>query len=461
MKKNLLLAAILFYTTAHAQHETDKWYFGVLAGLDFSSGTATVLTNGALNTSEGNATVSDATGSLLFYTDGVTVWNRSHQPMPNGTGLLGGTSCTQAALIVPLPGSTSVYYVFTNDEIGGPNGLEYSIVDMTLAGGLGDVTTKNFPVQINLTEKLCAIHQNNNIDFWIAVHEWGSDAFYVYPLTSAGLGTPVVSNTGMVHALGAIQYTNGQMKFSPCGDRIALATGYLDTVQVLDFNNVTGAVSNPVTIPMSDHTYGVEFSPQQNMLYASCYDPAATLQQFDLTAGNAAQITASMQVISTTADIYAIQLANDGKIYVSPSFHQYIGVINSPGTAGTNCNYVDNGVDLDPNFTGTTTGLGLPNIIPSYFKIKVVCNSLSVNEPEENIFSISPNPVVDELTIYDSQFVSGSVVTLTDAIGKIIYSVPASMPDIKIKTSNLPQGIYIVSLTNSNYAHVQKVVKID
>lgn len=78
------------------------------------------LTNGQLNTLEGCATIADTTGSLLFYTDGITVWNRNHVPMPNGSGLLGNPSSTQSGIIVPYPGNTDLYYVFTVHDAGEP-----------------------------------------------------------------------------------------------------------------------------------------------------------------------------------------------------------------------------------------------------------------------------------------------------------------------------------------------------
>jgi len=67
------------------------------------------------------------------------------------------------------------------------------------------------------------------------------------------------------------------MKFSFCGDKIALAAGYLDTVEVFDFDNVTGIVSNPITIPFNYHVYGIEFSGDEHLLYVSNYDPSNTL----------------------------------------------------------------------------------------------------------------------------------------------------------------------------------------
>src|SRR5882762_2021002 len=140
-----------------SQHQSDKWYFGIYAGLDFTSGSPIPITDGALSTSEGCSSISDYNGNLLFYTDGRTVYDRNNQAMPNGAGLDGGESSTQAALIVPLPGiSTQVYYIFTTDQIGGPLGFRYSVVDMTLNGGFGDVTTINELIQNHVTEKVVA-----------------------------------------------------------------------------------------------------------------------------------------------------------------------------------------------------------------------------------------------------------------------------------------------------------------
>jgi hypothetical protein len=113
-----------------------------------------VLTDGAMDTYEGCASVCDANGRLLFYTNGVTVWNKHHQPMPNGTGLLGNSSTTQSALVIKKPSSEFIYYLFTVDAGGRINGLRYSEIDMRLQGGDGDVTAvKNMLIHTPTCEK--------------------------------------------------------------------------------------------------------------------------------------------------------------------------------------------------------------------------------------------------------------------------------------------------------------------
>ncbi|MEO8086657.1 MAG: hypothetical protein ABI763_07555 [Bacteroidota bacterium] len=453
MKRILPLTLLLLCFTTYAQHEADKWFFGVNAGLDFSAGPPVAVSGGAMVTNEGCATISDVNGNLLFYTDGVTVWNRNHQVMPNGTGLFGGISSTQSSICIPLPGSTTIYYLFTVDEAGGPNGFCYSIVDMNLQGGNGDVDTsaKNVFIVGDVTEKLTALKQANG-DYRIAIHLWGTADFVVYQLTSAGLQpAPVISTTGIVHNNSAIQNTYGEMKFSPCGDKIAVAIGYQDTVEIFDFDENSGIISNPITIPVGYHVYGIEYSRTGDYLYVSNYDPLGTLVQYDLTSGNAATIIASKTILSSTPDIYALQIANDGRIYVTRSFSSFLGIINFPNTQGIGCNYVDNGVDLDPQFTGVTSSLGLPAFIQSIFHLELDCTPSGINtQASENEFQISPNPVHDLFDISIPKE-SEAILFIYDALGKMVFKkkfsgVILQKHELSAKEIGLSEGIFFAIL---------------
>jgi len=147
LKPLLVYFLMAIFFSAMAQNETNIWYFGQNAGLDFNSGPPVVITDGALNTGEGCSVISDEEGNLLFYTDGILVWDKTHTQMTNGYDLMGHISSSQSALIVSKPGTNTNYYIFTVDAQFGLNGLRYSEVDMTQRGGLGDVlvATKNIP----------------------------------------------------------------------------------------------------------------------------------------------------------------------------------------------------------------------------------------------------------------------------------------------------------------------------
>ena len=178
------LMTLTISTPLWSQKQASVWYFGHHAGLDFRSGEPVALTDGALNTNEGSASICDEAGNLLFYTDGVTVWNREHHVMPNGRNLWGHSTTTQT-LIVPKPGVDPIYYIFTaspqHDYVFGAGtdsvGFHYTVVDMRMASGLGDVTVKNILLFRNTTEKVTAVHHANGMDIWVVAHEWGNNIF--------------------------------------------------------------------------------------------------------------------------------------------------------------------------------------------------------------------------------------------------------------------------------------------
>jgi hypothetical protein len=119
--KHILSILLLFSYTTKAQlgKEAWHWQFGAYSALDFPSGTLGSYIQGtsAINVFEGCASISNPnTGQLLFYTDGTSAWDRNNNQMPNGFGMIGGYgTSTQAALIVPKPCSSSIYYLISAD----------------------------------------------------------------------------------------------------------------------------------------------------------------------------------------------------------------------------------------------------------------------------------------------------------------------------------------------------------
>lgn len=463
MKKFTFLFTILFCSVAlFSQKQTDIWYFGNGAALDFSTGTPSVIASGMTGyaPSEGCSVISDAAGNLLFYTDGITVINKNHVQMANGNGLLGGNSSTQAALIVPQPGTNGIYYIFTTDDFAGANGLKYSIVDMNLAAGMGSVTVKNSTLIGTVSEKITAVKDPNTNRYWIAAHEWGNDAFYAYSLTSTGLSAPVITNIGTVHT-GTLQNTYGQMKFNPCGNKLALTIGYTDVWEYFNFNTNTGVISNMMSFPQTAHVYGLEFSADASKIYVSTYDPFKTLVQYDLSSNNFSMIAVSEVSLSTTTDIYGMQLANDGKIYVVKSFNQYLGVVNTPSLAGAACNYVDLQLDLDPGFMGNMAALSTPGFPQNYFMpVGFTCPVVSTGLNEITVLEkpivIYPNPSANEFNIVIEE---PATLKVYDYTGKQIELINVVKPRTISIGENYEAGIYFVNILNSGKTKILKLVK--
>lgn len=388
MSRFLFVLLFVLYIPAHGQRkEANIWYFGHYAGLDFNAGSPAVLTDGAVRTNEGTSVASDADGKLLFYTDGVSVWNRRHRVMPGGTGLWGNESSTQSALIVPRPESRNIFYVFTTDAEGGLytdtvsncGCLSYSVVDLNADGGLGAVVEKNTVLHPLMSEKITAVFQPNGRDVWVVTHELGSNAFRSYPVTAAGISKPVISRVGSVHIIinnraAAIGY----MKLSPDGRKLALTTSST-YAEVFEFDAASGMVRNLVRVyphkemPYnSSPIYGLEFSPNSRRLYASQY---GRLYRMSVEQHDSVSISKSVELLFETNPyetqaLCALQLGVDGRIY----FAQVIRVENGFGPSG----YV--GVIKDPNresgdadievrhiyLEGRGCMVGLPNFNQSY-----------------------------------------------------------------------------------------------
>jgi len=241
-----------------------------------------------------SASVSDSSGNLLFYTDGINVWNNAHQIMPNATGLFGNNEIDQSVIIVPDPNNTSKYYVFTNrGNAMGLSGIYYSIIDMSLDGGLGDVDVaqKNIILQGvgDYSKNLTVILNSNDNSYWIVIFGSkdgiASDTFYTYKVDA--LGVNLANQVTFTFNLNeSTENVTGQMKISPDGQSLALIhntvgagrNGEFEEAQslfVFDFDSVTGAISqlndsfslNDISIKsMLESNYAIEIYDHKGSL---------------------------------------------------------------------------------------------------------------------------------------------------------------------------------------------------
>jgi gliding motility-associated-like protein len=402
-----------------AQKESNVWYFGGNAGLDFNGPVPVTLIDGALSTYEGCASIADrVTGSILLYTDGVTVWDRNHNPMPGciSTPLNGHPSSSQSGVIVPKPGSPNIYYIFTTPAQAGAKtdfqstAMCYSIVDLNLNGGNGDVIAINTEIMAPSTEKIAVVGNCMKSAYWIVGHKWNCDSFYAFRLTASGLSEPIKSKTGIVHEASGSSETNGEaigyMKFSPNGRKLGVVTfAASNTVQIFNFNFNTGVVSNPITDVMDNEQeprsgpYGCSFSPDNRRFYVSYLgDNYSTIYQYNMELATPAAILASRMVVGSGYG--ALQNAPDGKMYIASSGNPLLAAINNPNALGLACDYVAEAISLG----SATSNMGLPCIVESFLsepgtplfntpKKNVVCDGDTVFAPQflTDSFSITPN----------------------------------------------------------------------
>jgi hypothetical protein len=361
------------------------WYFGNLAGIDFGSGSPVAVTNSAMSTSEGVATTSDKAGNLLFYTNGLNVWDASHNIMLNGTGLGGSSISAQSSIILPMPNNDSIYYILTVPNWTDPaanRNLSYSIVNKNRNGGLGEVTLKNVILHTDVAEQVSATYHENCEDIWIVSHERLNNNFVSYLLTSTGISiTPIISVNGAISS-GANRY--GGLRFSHNSQQLCSTLGgssTTPTVQLFDFDNSSGIISN--ALPLVTNTayfnaYSSEFSADNKVLYV-CEFNGNSILQYDLTLPAPLIAGSATNIALTTATKSALQIGPDGKIYVAKQNNGFLGVIDNPSGLGLSCNYIDNAVSL----SGRTATIGLPNFLPDLFEKNLYIDGIANVCPNE------------------------------------------------------------------------------
>ncbi|NUN99633.1 MAG: gliding motility-associated C-terminal domain-containing protein [Saprospiraceae bacterium] len=315
---------ILFFSKLPAQKESNTWYFGYGAGLDFSSGAPVPLSNPVFDAYEGCAAISDPEGNLLFYTNGGGarpglipngpktgyIWNRNHEVLYNmGDAEGGGYSAAQNSVIVPVPGSNHQYYLFTMDQQPSTvnpatqRGLSFFIIDRNLNGGLGGVAVANQMIYKNTTELLAiALHENGQ-DYWIVAIEQTTKNFVVIPVTVQGVQAPTLQ------ARNAASTSPLVLKFSPDGNFLCIGR------ELYRFDKTTGVLSLLTLLPQANY-YTYSFSPNSRYLYQLSEDYGDKLIRYEVTAAN---IPASKVVIADVGFIFPgyLQIGPDGNIYLN------------------------------------------------------------------------------------------------------------------------------------------------
>ena len=278
----------------------------------------------------GSAVATDPlSGEILFYTDGLSVFDASHNVMPNGTGLPGLTPSNQQVGICPDPNNSDLYYIFTNTAGGTNSGnVLYHVVDLSLPGNagmfapnLGSVTSKNVATPINTTSEAMVVIPKPGFDgCWVVTQERGTTTYRALEVTSAGIGPPVISN---VATTGGTSLVAANFAYTPQdGGKIAVSPQNANrNVQILDFNAASGLISFREEVPNTGNNdgaeyavYDTEWSANGANLYISRFgsdsSPTARLLQYDPNLPN-------VQVVPTpTLDrSLGLRLGPDDRIY--------------------------------------------------------------------------------------------------------------------------------------------------
>ncbi|MEI2757816.1 MAG: hypothetical protein V9G42_00130, partial [Bacteroidia bacterium] len=370
-----------------SQNKNSVWCFGDSAGIDFNIPSNPVPIATGLRTRGSCVSIADVSGNLLFYantraasgTYSTLVYDSQNSLMSNGDAIA-GEGWYNELIIVPNPINDSTYYLFSLG-VTSFYGIYYSIIDMKLNNGLGDVTVKNVQLQsFPMVDCLNAVKHGNGRDWWVIFRRDPqfnpSNEFLTYLITPSGISNYTQQNVG-----GPIYSNNADIAFSHSGNKVAV-TSYNGLIEILNFDKCTGQltlqhhIQTGVLVSPSPALWSVAFSPDESKLYITASDTSTLLYQYDLNVANIA--TSKDTIWAINYPKYAgggLKLAPDGKIYFSRAYksltansypyadtmYNYInmnlGVINEPNSLGATCNFQPFSFYLG----GKRTYLGLPN----------------------------------------------------------------------------------------------------
>lgn len=366
MKYFTTLAFVFLVISACAQKQNNTWCFGDTAGIDFNSGSPVPFST-AMFSYQSCASVSDRnTGALLFYTDGVKVWNRTSNIMPNGNGIGNDflSSTLQGVAIVPFTNDSNKYYLFCLEPESLSDGaLFYSVVDMTLDGGMGNVVSSKKKIKLGqgFVEGMYAVATCDG--HWLILSTRATNEFYAYKISASGLDTnAVVSKMPFPYVSTLVL---APIKTSPDNKKLVFATyksrpatgQNVAILTINDFDEKTGKISNGQHLldpSPSANYYSAEFSGDGSKLYVT--DLSLGLFQLDLSLPTPAAIKASKTIVYATNPsrrVYSLQIAPDGNIYVSIEGGNVIDRISNANAATPNWMYTTGAVVLSPGALST------------------------------------------------------------------------------------------------------------
>lgn len=399
-----LVFCLFFKTDVQGQGQANYWTFSNNALLKFDGIKNPTISQSNFYTSFGSASASDCNGKLLFYSNGSVVYD-STGSVVNSNPLI-NSSDKNDCIIIPHPANPFIYYLFYFRNISTNLALSYCTIDYSSGAPVVVDTSSN--LLSNCSNKIAGIAHANGTDFWVVIHEYNSDRFLSYLINSNGLNfNPVVSSVGSVHT-GAYA-RDGQMRFSPKGNKLGVCVNASNIVDVFDFDKQTGVLSNSINFSSLNitHPYGFAFSQDESNFYITT-DSLPRLYQVRENK-NTFPVSYEIYLLDSlfSGNFGQLQNAPDGSIYVAVSVSSFIGKIDFPNSIGSTCGYARNALFLQ----GSQCFKGLPNFVQSYFDKTFEFSGNNVCFNDSSNFKI---PVIPFLTLPSSLFTGdGSVINTT------------------------------------------------
>lgn len=378
---------LLFSFLTYGQKEHSYWYFGNQLGLHFNTvNNINLLNDSSLDSNNiGTASISDCNGTLLFYTNGLSVYTRNHQLMDGATNLIFGNNFNNVT-IIKKPGNNNLYYIITFNNKGEMSevdyyGVYYHIVDMDQNAGYGKIIQKNIMLTVNGSYKLAVAKKKDSEEIWLISFNFSDKQFDVYLITETGVSLTSSYPSGDNTLIGLIKFNSDFTQFVATNQwesDINVLNNTSNAFTIYDFDNELGVILSKKNIGYEYYRIprGAEFSPNGRFLYVSYsalpfYPPSGnyfyysgSLIQYDL---YSTDIEINKKTIKK--DYYfspfAMQLGINNKIYISNFRKKSLAAISNPNLVYPDCNFESESLFFEKNVREY-----VPNITKIFQKVK-------------------------------------------------------------------------------------------
>jgi hypothetical protein len=372
----LLLLFIVSWQSAFAQKEAWNWFLSDSAGIHWVNGkTPTSVDWYKLRGEEGSGAISDSLGNLLFYTNGVDLYNAKHQKLNKDFDLGGDWSSTQGKLILKHQES-NLYHVFTNNYMGLQKSCLYHS-SFRITNDTVQFVVKKEIVHSLISEGIAAVNHQNGRDIIVINHSLYGDTFFFYILTRNGLEKCIKFQTGS-----SLKTTNinraTDISFSPTGNLLSFATSPIDVYHsIFKFNTQIVNLNNEISNLECDYFTGI-FSDNDSFMYV---DPNNySYAQYSLKNWDRTSIINSRKTLYNDPKFLGgcARNAPGGRILITREKQKFISIVNDGNKPYPQCDFVNKTVTLVQG----TCRFGNFNTNQSYFytpainyKYKQDCNT--------------------------------------------------------------------------------------
>jgi hypothetical protein len=377
----LFFCFLITYMPANAQSTVRNLLFNSannITRLDFSTTPPTVIPTGipdAGGVAEAIAHYENSAGDIIFWINSNGVYDRNDSLMSGSVGILTNSSATEVT-ICPKPNNPNKYYIIYNTETASP--LYYSVVDMDLNGGLGNVTNLNIPISNDAyAEGLEIVRIPSTCEYWLLAYKYDV-GFVRFNINADNINNETLiyefTNPAGYDGRGELDYYNGKM---------GACFAFSNTVFLANFDATEGTISNPIVLndaAFNNAPYGLEFSPDATKAYFSLWYSSFLpkyLYQYDF-------VTNQYTGFNLANNNFGqIEMGPDGKLYV----------IHDTSTGIT---VIDNANETMPTFSTINTlhslGLGISDFIQLPPNLSTLFNQSWCVNPDSIVVLSTPYP---------------------------------------------------------------------